>query len=535
MTNARQLTVKSVTYNLLRQIGIATVVGNPGSSEIPFLADFPEDFRYIFALHEASAVAIADGLSQGMNQPVLVNLHSGVGLGNAMGAIVTAYLNKTPLIIMVGQQARETLLVEPFLMNHEPTVMPLPWVKWSCEPARALDVPKALLRAYATAIQEPAGPVLLSVPCDDWDQTLKEYVVPRFVAVRQAGDPTVVAEFAHRLNASRNPVLIFGADVARSDCWDLAIALAEKLKCPVWAAPFSERTPFPESHVSFAGALPGDCMAIKDCLEGHDLICVIGAPVFRYYWYVSGLSYAPEGGLIHVTDDPKAAAMAPFGDALVSNAKLFLESFVPLVNKRTVFCNDLFYFDRRRSEVGRQLPKMHVSRVFEQIKQLSPENIVVTNESPSNFESFQKFFRFERPDSFYTFASGGLGWNMPASVGLAIAEKDSDRRRPVLCFVGDGSFQYAFQCIHTSVQHKLHVIYIVLNNGGYAILNDFAKRTGCHGLPSFDFTDIDIVSLAQGYGASAKYVTTPADLADAYTKALKQNSRTHLIVTRVSI
>ena len=187
------------------------------------------------ALQEASVVGIADGLSQGLRKPVIVNVHTGAGLGNAMGNILTAYLDKTPLIITAGQQTREMLLMEPFLTNIDATQLPRPWVKWAYQPARAEDVPGAFLRAYATAIQEPAGPVFLSLPLDDWDKEMSFDVPIRKVSTRKGPEPEGVKTFADKLNAARNPVLVYGGDIARigETAWVKGIEFAEDRKSVV--------------------------------------------------------------------------------------------------------------------------------------------------------------------------------------------------------------------------------------------------------------------------------------------------------------
>ncbi|MHB1578879.1 MAG: thiamine pyrophosphate-binding protein, partial [Acidithiobacillus ferrooxidans] len=231
------VSVKTATFKLLRQLGMTWIVGNPGSTEETFLQDLPEDFTYIQALHEGSVVAIADGLAQGLRQPVLVNVHTGVGLGNAMGAILTAYQNKTPLIITSGQQTRDMLLFEPLLTNVNAVTMPLPWVKWSYEPVRPEDMPGAFMRAYAMAVQPPAGPVHLSLPMDDWDKMITDRNYLRTVSHRVAPDPVRLADFTRRIDQSTNPVLIYGADIARSDAWDAGVHLAEQLQAPIWSTP----------------------------------------------------------------------------------------------------------------------------------------------------------------------------------------------------------------------------------------------------------------------------------------------------------
>src|ERR1700740_2096310 len=165
-------TVRSVTFDLLRSLGLTTVFGNPGSTEQPFLQEFPDDFTYVLALQEASVIAMADTFAQVTRRPALVNVHSSAGLGNALGNLVAAYHGNTPLIITSGQQHRELVIGEPYLGNREATTLPKPWVKWAYEPARAQDVPEAFMRAYAMARQPPSGPVYLSIPLDDWKQPL---------------------------------------------------------------------------------------------------------------------------------------------------------------------------------------------------------------------------------------------------------------------------------------------------------------------------------------------------------------------------
>jgi benzoylformate decarboxylase len=111
-------TVREVTFDLLRELGMRTVFGNPGSTELPFLRDFPDDFTYVLGLQEAAVVGMADGYAQGTGSAALVNLHTSPGLGNALGNMVTAYHNKTPLVITAGQQDRRHIALEPLLSGR---------------------------------------------------------------------------------------------------------------------------------------------------------------------------------------------------------------------------------------------------------------------------------------------------------------------------------------------------------------------------------------------------------------------------------
>src|SRR6202012_5647985 len=129
-----QPTIWDVTYDLLRELGLTTVFGNPRSTEQTFLKNFPDDFHYILGLQEASVLAMADGFAQCTGRPALVNLHTAAGTGNAMGSLIAAYKSNTPLIVTAGQQTREMVLCEPYLTNSNEALLPLPGAKWGDQP-----------------------------------------------------------------------------------------------------------------------------------------------------------------------------------------------------------------------------------------------------------------------------------------------------------------------------------------------------------------------------------------------------------------
>src|SRR5579885_646446 len=222
-------TVRDVTIRLLRDLGLTTVFGNPGSTELPFFKNWPADFRYILGLQEASVVAMADGYAQATRNAAFVNLHSAVGVGHAQGSIFTAYRNQTPLLITAGQQARPMLLDEPYLWATQATEFPKPYLKWSCEPARAPDVPAALARAYYLSMQKPCGPTFVSIPVDDWEAPA-EPLAARRVSFEFAPDPLVLRQIAAALNHSQRPALIVGPSVDRDGAWHEVVELAERTR-----------------------------------------------------------------------------------------------------------------------------------------------------------------------------------------------------------------------------------------------------------------------------------------------------------------
>src|SRR5689334_20698842 len=204
-------TVKDATYELLRAHGIDTIFGNPGSTELPMLAGFPGDFRYVLGLQEAAVVGMADGFAQASGRPGFVNLHTAPGVGNAMGAIFNAQANHTPLVVTAGQQARSLITLQANLTNRDATRMPHPLVKWSFEPPRAEDVPHAIARAIHAASLPPRGPVFVSIPMDDWDADTDADAVrhqtARSVGGRAGADPAAIRELAARLGAASAPVM----------------------------------------------------------------------------------------------------------------------------------------------------------------------------------------------------------------------------------------------------------------------------------------------------------------------------------------
>jgi benzoylformate decarboxylase len=434
-----------------------------------------------------------------------------------MGNIMTAYQNKTPLIITAGQQTREMILCEPLLTNRDETMLPRPWVKWAYQPVRAQDVPAAIMKAYAIALQPPAGPVYLSIPLDDWDQPA-------------LGDAVVrLAQFAARIRNSKNPALVYGQEIERSGGWEEGIKLAEQLRTPVFLAPFAERASFPQTHPQFQGMLPIAVGPLSKRLKGHDLVIVIGAPIFRYYPYIAG-DYLPEGAeLLQITSDPADAGAAAVGDSLLADAKLALKALIDLVPKNS----------------GRPLPTplnieselpshpnspLTALEVFAALSELRPKNAILVQETASNSADLLQCWPTLEPDSYFTFASGGLGWNAPAAVGIALAQEKSGSGRPVVAVIGDGALQYSIQSLYTAAQLKLKLIYIVPCNAEYAILKEFAVLEKTPNVPALDLPGLDIVSTAKGFGCIAVQSETTEEIKEAFTTALGADGPTVIAI-----
>src|SRR5947209_9278145 len=220
--------VREATFDLFRAHGMTTIFGNPGSTELPMLADFPNDFTYVLGLQELVVMGMADGFAQASGRPTHVNLHTAPGVGNAVGGIFNAQANKAPLVITAGQQVRPQITIEANLTNRDATLGPQPYVKWSHEPPRAQDVPGAIARAIHHASLPPRGPAFVSIPMDDWgaeaDADIAANSLARSVTAGAGPDRAALELLAGRLREARNPVLVAGPDVDASGGWNHAIA-----------------------------------------------------------------------------------------------------------------------------------------------------------------------------------------------------------------------------------------------------------------------------------------------------------------------
>lgn len=497
--------VREVTMKLLRDLGMTTLFGNPGSTELRFLKDWPEDFTYVMGLHEGCSVAMADAFAQITGNAAFVSLHSAGGLGNAMGTIYTAYRNGAPLVIMAGQQTRAMLGMDPFLFAQDAATLPKPYVKWSVEPARAHDVPAAIARAYYVAMQRPFGPAFVSVPEDDWDAQVPQLAVRKIYADFTA-DPAALTALVAAFDASRNPAIVVGSGVDRDGAAALAVRLAERTGATVYSSALAGRCSFPEDHAQFAGALPRIRTGVVEKLRAHDLAVVLGAPVFNYHIHAEGPFLEAGTTLFQLTDDPNAASWAVAGTAIITSLRHALEALLPQVRARAAAPAASAH---RRAHVPASDP-IAIEYILQSLAETTPPDAIVAEEAPSTHTVLHDFLPM-RPGGYFAAASGSLGYGLPAAVGVALAAPG----KRVVAIVGDGSAYYGIQGLWTAVEHNLPITFVIVNNGGYGAMKSFSALFNSKRSPSFDIGHVDFVALARGFGMPAQRVERAADLVPA--------------------
>lgn len=506
-----QSTVRTATLALLRELGLTTVFGNPGSTELALLADWPSDFRYVLGLQESIVVGMADGYAQATGRAAFVNLHSAAGVGHALGAIFTAHKNQTPLVITAGQQARSLLALQPFLGAEQAAEFPKPHVKWSIEPARAEDVPLAIAQAWQIAMQAPSGPTFVSIPADDWSKPAAPITL-RPKSQLLAPDPDRLVQVARALDAARRPAIVFGPGVGREDVQKEVTTLVEHLDADAWAAPMISRDGIAQDHPRFAGFLPAAAGPLVKLLERYDCVLVLGGPAFLLHVPegLAGLAQLPP--LFQITDDARSAAASPHATSLIASLRLSVPTLTHLITRRSA--------SAAKARDAKPSPPSDVALspelAFHIIAGLAPKDAVFVEEAPSHKGAIQRFLPIGNEQGFHAMASGGLGFGLAAAAGLALGRP----QRRVVALIGDGSAMYSIQTLWSAVKERLPVTYVILNNRGYGAMRAFSTMMQIRNVPGIDVDGIDFVALARSLGCPAALAESAEELDRAFRQSL---------------
>jgi benzoylformate decarboxylase len=498
--------VRDATFEVMRRFGLTTIFANPGSTEVAFLVDLPDDIEFVLALHEGSVVGIATGWATAHDRPALVNLHTTAGLGNAVGALATARVNRVPLVVIVGQQDRRHLAFQPFLAG-ELEGLGGRYPVWVNQPARPQDVPSAIARAWHEA-RDGRGPALVIVPSDDWSAVADEGppAAPTVLRRADAVEPGAVDELADLLDGAGSPALVVGADADDAGTWAALVALAERLGCPVWQESFAARAGFPQDHPQFTGHLPAGRARLRAALAPHDVLLVVGAPVFRQYPYEPGPLVAPGTRVAMVTREPEDAHHSPVDLAvLVGRLEPVCRALAGRVVARPLSAVAL---DRSPPEPPRPGEPLRASHVLAALAGRIAADTVLVEETPSSRPDLHRLLPARRPLGFLSAAMGGLGFALPAAIGVRMARPGT----PVVAVVGDGSSLYGIQALWSAAHYRVGVLFVVLANGRYAIMDRLAERHGGGKAPWPAFTEVSVSGMARALGCPAVRVEDHAEL-----------------------
>jgi benzoylformate decarboxylase len=533
-----RITGRSAFLALLKDEGITHLFGNPGTTELPIMHALKghPDLTYVLGLQESIVVAMADGYSRASGKLVACNVHVAPGLGNAMGSLFNAKFTGTPMILTAGQQEQGHGLTEPLL--YAPLVpIAEPMVKWAVEVTRLEDLPRIVRRAAKVAMTPPTGPVFISLPGDILNaETGLELGASTRVDTRSRPADAVLDRLARRLLEAERPVIIVGDEIVKSDALEAAAAFAQTLGSPVYqqSAPYGAH--FPSEHACYAGGLSRDQKQVRGLLSQYDLLVVLGAdPVRMSVW--SEVEPLPDGlAVVHIGlidwDMGKnfAAEMAVRADVretlLALTPVLARQGGERLAARARASMAELAKsnWTAKRADLAARIEGRAKAKPMDpdwltlQVAKALPRDAVVVNESLTAGRHLTDLVPYRDRYGFHGLAAGGIGWGVPAAVGVALAQAP----RPVLCYSGDGSAMYTIQALWTAAHLKLPITYVIANNGGYRILKQRLKAFHGNDEPiGMDLVDpkVDFVGLAKAMGMPAERIAEPEALAPALQRA----------------
>ncbi|MEA2775818.1 MAG: benzoylformate decarboxylase [Acetobacteraceae bacterium] len=539
---------KTALLELLKQEGIRVMFGNPGTTELPLMDALAAEteLRYILALQEAPAMGMADGYAQASGQCAVVNLHAAPGLGNAMGMLYDARKAGSPILVTAGQHEQRFNFTEPLLWADLPTIA-RPFVKWSEEVRRIEDLPRAIHRAVKTALAPPTGPVFLSLPGDILtDSADLDLGAPSRVAPGIRGDSSAIGQAAAIIAKARSPVIIAGDAVPQGNALQELVTFAEALGAPVFDEGMASRAMFPSSHPLYRGALVRLPEAIRGLLTQHDLLVSIGGDLFTLSLPGEVEAMPEDYPVIHLDTDPwELAKNYPEKVSILGEPKMTLPELTEAVLKarsgadaesavqrlkhvQAQGISSLAKLHAMADAVAERHP-IHPLALMQTIGRRLPDDAVVIDETVSSGNGLRRFLKSDDAQSFYGLRGGGIGWGLPAAIGVKLALPD----RPVVALIGDGSAMYTIQGLWTAARENLRMVFVIINNYSYRILKQrtnamkgLAAQTDNYVAMDLDRPRVDFVSVARGLGLTAHRATTLSDLGDLLEAALATDGPT---------
>jgi len=415
-----------------------------------------------------------------------------------------------------------------------------PLVKWAVEVTRLEDLPRIVRRAAKVATTPPTGPVFISLPGDILNSEAGiELGRSSRVDTRVRPSDEALNTLAARILKAERPVVIAGDEIVKSDALQEAAALAEVLGCPAYqqSAPYGAH--FLSESPSFMGALSRSQPQVRELLSAYDLMIVLGADPLRMSVH-SEVAPLPDGLPIVQIGLVEWDLAKNFGAeiALKADVRETLRVLVPALkskggqalqarSKQGIAALSSKNWTARRATLVGTIAKQATRSPIDpdyltlQMVEAMPENAILVDEGLTSSRQTLALRPHRDRYGYHALASGGIGWGLPASVGVSLANPD----RPVVCYSGDGSAMYSIQALWTAAHHKLPLNVVIANNGGYRIIKQ--RLLSFHGDDNYvgmDFADpaVDFAGMAKSLGLEAIRITRPEDLKSALAPAFKR-------------
>ncbi|MGA5557397.1 thiamine pyrophosphate-binding protein [Streptomyces lavendulocolor] len=496
--------------------GIPYMFGNPGTVEQGFL-DALEDYdglQYILTLQETVAAGIADGYARATGRPALLQLHSGVGLGNAIGMLYQAKRGHSPLVVIAGEAGVRYDAMDA-QMAADLVAMAAPVTKYATRVTDPHSVLRVLRRAMKMAMTPPRGPVFVSLPMDVLDAVNTEPVVPStFLETRALPVPSLVEQAARLLAGAEKPVVIVGDGVSASGGQAELVRVAEQLGADVWGMDFSEVN-LDARHPLYRGQLGhmfGEVSraAVKDA----DAVLIVGTYVFGEVFPVLDNPFREDARIVHVDlDGYEIAKNHPVTLGLVADPKATLAALATELEGRLsaearALASGRLELRRREQPAGPEDDGSLLHHFLREVAGQAPEDLMVFDEALTAAGPLNAYLPGRLPGHWFSTRGGSLGVGIPGALGIKLAHPD----KTVIAFTGDGGSMYTFQALYTAVRHGIGAKFVICNNRSYKLLDlnieqywrerDIPEHA--HPTP-FDLShpDIGFSRIAEGFGVEA--------------------------------
>ena len=538
---------KTGRFALIEQFladGVSCMFGNPGTVEEGFLdalGSYP-DLQYILTLHETVALAMADGYARATRKPAVVQVHSGVGLGNSIGMLYQAWRGHTPLIVINGEAGIRYDAMDG-QMAADLVTMARPVTKWATRVVDPSSLLRVLRRATKIAATPPMGPVFVCLPMDILDALVEEEVVPTpFPVTRVAPEADQIALAASLLATGQKPMIIVGDGIAASNAQTELTHVAEQLGAEVWGADSSEvnmRMDHP-LYKDLLGHMFGEHS--RAITSQADAVLICGTYVFPEVFPALANVFAPGASVVHIDlnayevgknfpitlgliSDPQAT-LAKLADALSTIMTPQQKSAASTrANQHAVYKEQETIARKRADKTRRNSAPLHASQFMEELAAMLPSDAIIFDEALTSSADVLHYLPPILPGHYFMTRGGSLGVGIPGALGIKLAHPD----KTVLGICGDGGSMYTIQALWTAAHQKIGAKFVICHNSSYELLKLNLKHywderhISEHQFPDcFDIRtpDIQFVELARAMGVQAVRVERAEQIIPALQVAL---------------
>jgi acetolactate synthase I/II/III large subunit len=510
-----------VLVDQLRLHGVRHVFCVPGESYLAVLDAFHDsDLTVTVCRQEAGAAIMAEAVGKVTGRPGVCFVTRGPGATNAAHGIHIARQDSTPLVMFVGQVARETREREAFQELDYRAVFGS-MAKWATEIDDAARVPEIVSRSFHTAANGRPGPVVVAIPEDMLVERIAVDDAPPFSAIETSPGPDEMQKFAELLAAARAPVAVLGGSRWSQEACDRMARFAEKYKLPVYTT-FRRGHLFDQTHSCYAGDLGiGPNPKLLERIKSSDLVTVIGGRLGELpsQHYTLFDIPRPQQPFVHVHPGAEELgrvysphlAINATPTAFTAALEALKFSRAPAGEAQAANADYRAWTDKPTEQPG----AVNFGAVMVWLRENLARDGYLCNGAGNYSAWIHRFFRFRRFAQQVAPASGSMGYGVPA----AVAMKRLHPERQVICIAGDGDFLMNGQEFATAVQYGLPFITIVFDNGMYGTIRMHQERDYPGRISATDLRNPDFAAYARAFGGFGVSVERTEDFPAAFRAA----------------